>query len=252
MTPKQVKEFAENKEADFAIGVPGIGRFRVNVYQQRGTIAYALRAVPYQVKTITELNLPAGGRADRDEAARPGARHRRHGFGQVDGARRDDPAHQREAAREHHHDRGPDRVPAPRHQLVDQPARSGRRHRILLGRAAARAAAGPRRHPDRRDPRPRDARDRAQGRRHGPPGVLDAAHHRRDADDQPRDLLLRAAPAGRGAVHALEGAVRRHLAAPRAARRRQGTRARRARSSSTPRRCATTSATCRSRSTSPT
>ena len=39
MTPKQVKEFAENKESDFAIGVPGIGRFRVNVYQQRGTIA---------------------------------------------------------------------------------------------------------------------------------------------------------------------------------------------------------------------
>jgi twitching motility protein PilT len=31
----------------------------VNVYQQRGTIAYALRAVPYQVKTVTELNLPA-------------------------------------------------------------------------------------------------------------------------------------------------------------------------------------------------
>jgi len=58
MTPKQVKDFAENKEADFAVGVPGIGRFRVNVYQQRGTIAYALRAVPYQVKTITELNLP--------------------------------------------------------------------------------------------------------------------------------------------------------------------------------------------------
>src|SRR5688500_4667183 len=47
MTPKQVKEFSEHKEADFAIGVPGIGRFRVNVYQQRGTIAYALRAIPY-------------------------------------------------------------------------------------------------------------------------------------------------------------------------------------------------------------
>ncbi len=58
MTPKQVKEFAENKEADFAIGVPGIGRFRVNVYQQRGTIAYALRSIPYQAKTIEELNLP--------------------------------------------------------------------------------------------------------------------------------------------------------------------------------------------------
>jgi len=58
MTPKQVKDFAEHKESDFAIGVPGIGRFRVNVYQQRGTIAYALRSVPYQVRTIEELNLP--------------------------------------------------------------------------------------------------------------------------------------------------------------------------------------------------
>jgi len=58
MSPRQVKEFAENKEADFAIGVPGIGRFRVNVYQQRGTIAYALRSIPYQANTIEELNLP--------------------------------------------------------------------------------------------------------------------------------------------------------------------------------------------------
>jgi twitching motility protein PilT len=58
MTPKQVKEFAENKEADFAIGVPGIGRFRVNVYQQRGTIAYAMRTIPYQALTVAELHLP--------------------------------------------------------------------------------------------------------------------------------------------------------------------------------------------------
>ena len=58
MTPKHVKEFAEHKEADFAIGVPGIGRFRVNVYQQRGTIAYALRSVPHQALTLSELNLP--------------------------------------------------------------------------------------------------------------------------------------------------------------------------------------------------
>jgi twitching motility protein PilT len=58
MSPRQVKEFAENKEADFAIGVPGIGRFRVNVYQQRGTIAYALRSIPYQTSTVEELNLP--------------------------------------------------------------------------------------------------------------------------------------------------------------------------------------------------
>jgi twitching motility protein PilT len=59
MTPRQVKQFAEEKECDFAIGVPGIGRFRVNVYQQRGSLCYAMRAIPYQARTITELNLPA-------------------------------------------------------------------------------------------------------------------------------------------------------------------------------------------------
>src|SRR5712691_6939085 len=58
MTPRQVKEFAEHKEADFAIGVPGVGRFRTNVYQQRGTVAFAFRSIPYEVKTIRDLNLP--------------------------------------------------------------------------------------------------------------------------------------------------------------------------------------------------
>ncbi len=58
MTPRQVKEFAERKEADFAIGVPGVGRFRTNVYQQRGTLAFAFRAIPYEVKTVRELKLP--------------------------------------------------------------------------------------------------------------------------------------------------------------------------------------------------
>src|ERR1041384_4588847 len=57
-TPRQVKEFAEKKEADFAIGVPGVGRFRTNIYQQRGTLAFAFRAIPYEVHSIKELNLP--------------------------------------------------------------------------------------------------------------------------------------------------------------------------------------------------
>jgi len=58
MSPQSLKEFAEAHEADFALGVPGIGRFRVNAYQQRGTIAFAFRAVPFQARTISELNLP--------------------------------------------------------------------------------------------------------------------------------------------------------------------------------------------------
>jgi twitching motility protein PilT len=59
MPPKRRREFEELKEADFALGVPGIGRFRVNAFQQRGTIAYAFRVVPFQAQTIAELNLPS-------------------------------------------------------------------------------------------------------------------------------------------------------------------------------------------------
>jgi twitching motility protein PilT len=58
LPPKQRREFDTDKEADFAIGVPGIGRFRVNMYKQRGSIAYAFRAIAFQARTIKELNLP--------------------------------------------------------------------------------------------------------------------------------------------------------------------------------------------------
>jgi twitching motility protein PilT len=58
MNPKQVKQYTEEKECDFAIGVPGIGRFRVNLYQQRGSLCFAMRAIPYQARTLEELLLP--------------------------------------------------------------------------------------------------------------------------------------------------------------------------------------------------
>jgi twitching motility protein PilT len=58
LPPKQRREFDAEKEADFAIGVPGIGRFRVNMYSQRGSIAYAFRAIAFQALTVKELNLP--------------------------------------------------------------------------------------------------------------------------------------------------------------------------------------------------
>jgi len=58
MTPRQVKEFADHKEADFAIGVPGVGRFRTNVFQQRGTLAFVFRSIPYEIKSIEDLRLP--------------------------------------------------------------------------------------------------------------------------------------------------------------------------------------------------
>jgi twitching motility protein PilT len=58
MNPKQVKQFTDEKECDFAIGVPGIGRFRVNLYQQRGSLCYAMRAIPYLARSLEELELP--------------------------------------------------------------------------------------------------------------------------------------------------------------------------------------------------
>ncbi len=68
MQARQLKEFMETKEADFAIGVPGVGRFRVNIYWQRGTLAFAFRVIPYEVQTIEELRLP---RVLEDIALRP-------------------------------------------------------------------------------------------------------------------------------------------------------------------------------------
>jgi twitching motility protein PilT len=58
MTPSQQQTFERMKEMDFAISVRGIGRFRVNVFLQRGSIAIAMRAIPISVRRIEELNLP--------------------------------------------------------------------------------------------------------------------------------------------------------------------------------------------------
>ena len=41
-----------------AIGVPGVGRFRTNVFQQRGTLAFVFRSIPYEVKPVRDLKLP--------------------------------------------------------------------------------------------------------------------------------------------------------------------------------------------------
>ncbi|MEN3046799.1 MAG: PilT/PilU family type 4a pilus ATPase [Candidatus Hydrothermales bacterium] len=58
MTEEQQKRFISRKEIDFAIGVPGLGRFRVNCFIQRGSISIVMRAIPTNIKTFEELNLP--------------------------------------------------------------------------------------------------------------------------------------------------------------------------------------------------
>jgi twitching motility protein PilT len=57
--PSHISErFAQEKEADFAYGKPDLGRFRVNVFRQRGSISVVLRAVPPVSSTFEELGLP--------------------------------------------------------------------------------------------------------------------------------------------------------------------------------------------------
>jgi twitching motility protein PilT len=58
MNKAQQEKFRENMEIDLAYGVPGLGRFRVNIFQQRGTIGIVLRSIPFGISTIEQLNLP--------------------------------------------------------------------------------------------------------------------------------------------------------------------------------------------------
>ncbi|WP_291956583.1 type IV pilus twitching motility protein PilT [Mahella sp.] len=55
---RQLEQLAENGECDFSFSVAGLGRFRVNVYKQRGTYSAAVRALPAQPPDIGSLGLP--------------------------------------------------------------------------------------------------------------------------------------------------------------------------------------------------
>jgi twitching motility protein PilT len=59
MSNKSKQRFKDVNEADFAYGLPGIGRFRVNVFQQRGNVGMVLRVVPTRIRSVEELILPA-------------------------------------------------------------------------------------------------------------------------------------------------------------------------------------------------
>src|SRR5688572_27502794 len=60
-------EFAEEGEVDFSYELEGVSRFRVNAFRQRGNISIALRAIPFQVRTIDDLGLPEVVRRLADE-----------------------------------------------------------------------------------------------------------------------------------------------------------------------------------------
>lgn len=58
LTKEQIQWFEKVRELDFSYGIPGVGRFRFNVYRQRGSIGAAMRAIPSKIPTLEELKLP--------------------------------------------------------------------------------------------------------------------------------------------------------------------------------------------------
>ena len=58
MSNRQKQRFKETSEVDIAYGLPGVGRFRANVFQQRGTVSMVLRVIPDRVRTMSDLGLP--------------------------------------------------------------------------------------------------------------------------------------------------------------------------------------------------
>ena len=58
MNARQMQRFKEELEIDIAYSVPGLGRFRCNIFQQRGTVGLVLRVIPARIYTIKELMLP--------------------------------------------------------------------------------------------------------------------------------------------------------------------------------------------------
>jgi len=58
LTPRQKSKLEEKMSVDLGYGVRGLARFRCNIYMQRGNIAACFRRIPYQIKSLEELDLP--------------------------------------------------------------------------------------------------------------------------------------------------------------------------------------------------
>ena len=166
MSTQQRQKFKDSLEIDLAYSVPGLGRFRCNVFQQRGTIGLVLRVIPIGIKSIDELGLPHGAQdaspprsaGSCSSPAPPAAASRTTLAALVDHVNATRCSHVvtvEDPIEFLHRDN---------RSIVNQREVVGR-HPLVRARAAQRAAPGPRRHPRRRNARPRDDRDGAARRR---------------------------------------------------------------------------------------
>ncbi|HEY4633386.1 MAG TPA: ATPase, T2SS/T4P/T4SS family, partial [Candidatus Limnocylindrales bacterium] len=59
LTNRQIELFEETAEIDVAHSVPGVGRFRANVFRQRDSVGAVLRTIPYEITPLSELGVPS-------------------------------------------------------------------------------------------------------------------------------------------------------------------------------------------------
>jgi twitching motility protein PilT len=67
LTEEQIALFEQKKELDTSIGIKNLGRFRINVYKQRGSIGMAVRLLPFKIPTLEELGLPRAAKIFADK-----------------------------------------------------------------------------------------------------------------------------------------------------------------------------------------
>ncbi len=90
MSNRQKQRFKEVSEVDIGYGVSGLGRFRANIFQQRGTVSIVLRVIPDHTKNVSQLGLATGDRSDRRRTAWIDSGDRRHRVRQVNDTGGDD------------------------------------------------------------------------------------------------------------------------------------------------------------------
>ena len=191
----QRKRFETEKQLDFAYAVPGVARFRVNCFFQRGSISAAFRMIPQEILTLASLGLPL---VLEEFTRKP------RGFVLVTGPTGSGKSTTLAAmidiinrsARSTSSRSRTRSSSCTAQELHRQPARDRRRRRGLRAGAEGGAARGPRRDPGRRDARPGDDLDRADRRRDRPPGVRHPAHPVDRADRGPDHRRLPRPPAG--------------------------------------------------------
>ena len=196
LSSEQQKNFEIKRQLDFSHSIPGLARFRVNVYFQRESIGAAFRLIPAEIKTLEELGIPA---TLHQLAEKP------RGLVLVTGPTGSGKSTTLAAIIDEINRNRSEHI-----LTIEDPIEFLHRHKRCIvnqreigpdatsfGEASAcRASPGPRRDPRGRDARPRDDLHRADRRGDRPSGFRHPAHAERAVDDRPHHRRLPGRAAG--------------------------------------------------------